>query len=111
MPLPDADLSDEEPIEFIILAMDPDGDTVDYIWKIIETGQTFKDQTFVHTLKGGIYTINITASDENGGVDHFEFAIEVKETPSGDAPGFGLTLLLLSLLASVGIIRHFGRRE
>jgi len=109
IPEPDTKFDSGKDIEFHIEADDPDGGELNYTWFIPETGETFYDQSFYHTLPNGVYHIQVTVEDEDGDKDEYEFVIEVDEPK--DSPGFELFLLAFAALAVLAAAGYSGKRR
>ncbi len=110
MPTPDIVIKSGVEFEFYIMAHDPDGDDLTYTWTIIETGETFENQSVLQKLKGGVYNIEVTVDDGNGGVDTYNFEIEIEKKPEG-SPGFGVGLALLALIGMMVLVKYTQKKR
>ena len=109
LPITDIEIRSGSEFEFFIMADDPDGDDLTYTWTIIETGETFENQSIFHNLAAGHYNIEVRVDDGNGGVDTYDFVIEIEKKPEG-SPGFGVGLALLALIGTAALVK-FARKN
>ncbi len=104
-PTADMVLEDGKEIEFFVAATDPDNDAITYTWFINETSETFKNQSFNHTLAAGTYDILITATDSNGGVHTYRLSLLVNEAQEvGDEEESETSFILLVIIAIVVVV-------
>ena len=73
------------PLNFVISANDPDGNSLTYSASNLPTGASFSGQTFSWTptfTQSGSYSVSFSVSDGNGGSDSETITITVNDVPA-----------------------------
>ena len=105
--LPNADTVIEGGMEikFFAEAADPDNEELTYTWKINETGDTFQNQTFNHTLAAGTYTVLLTVTDAEGDSDTFTITLTVPKAPKEDKEGkLPILWIIIAIIVVIVVI-------